>query len=118
MQKVAKVAAVLTPEYMSSEESELDEQNRVAHYSVHRLSWGSRKLAKAKKKLDKVHRESLPGVVKRFVFSWKNGQPSTRQKPNNCPNWACASTAQFVTAPVEAATLVDYAAQLSVQPSQ
>ena len=38
VQKVAKVAAVLKPEYMSSEESELDEQNRVVHYSVHRLS--------------------------------------------------------------------------------
>ena len=38
VQKVAKVAPVLTPEYMSSEESELDEQNRVVHYSVHRLS--------------------------------------------------------------------------------
>ena len=103
---MAKVAAVLTSEYMSSEESKLDEQNRVAHYSVRCLLWGSRKLAKAKKKLAKVHKESLPGVIKRLLIPRKNGQPSTRQKPNNCPNWACASTAQFVTAPVEAATLV------------
>ena len=116
--KVAKVAAVLTPEYISSEESKLDEQNRVVHYSVRRLSWESRRLAKAKKKLDKVHKESLPGVVKRLVFPRKNGQPSTRQKPHNCPNWTCTSTAQFVTAPVEAATLVANAAQFSVQPSQ
>ena len=56
VEKVAKVAAVLTPEYISSEESELYEQNRVVHYSVHHLSWESRRLAKAKKKLDKVHK--------------------------------------------------------------
>lgn len=89
---MAKVAAVLTPEYMSSEESELDEQNKVVHYSVHHLSWESQRLAKAKRKLDKVHEESLPGVVKRLVFPRQDGQPSTRQIPHNCPDWACTST--------------------------
>ena len=43
----------------------------------------------------------------------------TVQKPNNClADWACTSTAQFITAPAEAATLVANAAQFSVQPSQ
>ena len=56
--KVAKVADVLRMEYMSSDESEVDEETRrVKRYVVRSFSWESRELKRAKKKLDRSHQD-------------------------------------------------------------
>ncbi len=67
--KVAKVADVLRMEYMSSDESEVDEETRrVKRYVVRSFSWESRELNWAKKKLDRSHQDSLPGLSKRVFI--------------------------------------------------
>jgi hypothetical protein len=67
--KVAKVADVLRMEYMSSDESEVDEETRrVKRYVVRSFSWESRELKRAKKKLDRSHQDSLPGLSKRVFI--------------------------------------------------
>lgn len=87
---MAKVADVMRMEYMSSEESELDEETRrVKHYKTRKLSWESRELRQAKKKLDKSHEDSLPGLSRRVMLPREKGKPSTKPKPVNCPDWAC-----------------------------
>jgi hypothetical protein len=87
-EKVAKIADILRIEYMSTEESEMDEE-RVKHYKVRKPSWESRKLRLVKKKLDKNHVDSLPGLSKRVMIPRQQGEPSTKPKPANCPDWAC-----------------------------
>ncbi|XP_028416023.1 uncharacterized protein LOC114544620 [Dendronephthya gigantea] len=88
--KVAKVADVMRMDYMSSEKSEVDEEtNRIKHYKVRKLSWESRELKRTKKKLDKNHKDSLPGLSKRAVTPREEGEPSGKPKPANCPGWAC-----------------------------
>ena len=87
---MAKVADVLRMEYMSSEESEVDEDTlRVKHYVVRGFSWESRELKRAKRKLDKSHQDSLPGLSKRVFLPREPGEPSEKPKPANCPDWAC-----------------------------
>lgn len=89
-EKVAKVADVMRMDYMSSEESDVDEKTGgVKHYKVRKVSWESRKLRLAKKKLDKNHQDSLPGLSKRAFLPRKQGEPSGKPKPANCPDWAC-----------------------------
>jgi hypothetical protein len=87
---VAKIADILRIEYMSTEESDVDEE-RVQHYKVRKLSWESRELRRAKRKLDKNHLDSLPGagLSKRVMIPRQQGEPSTKPKPTNCPDWAC-----------------------------
>ena len=59
------MAEILKPEYVSSEESEVDEENAnsVIKYKIHRLPWESRELRRAKRKLERLHRESLSGLI-------------------------------------------------------
>ena len=94
-EKVAKVADVLRPEYMSSEESEVDDEDTtcaVKRYLVHSLPWESSSLKKIKRKLDKSHKKSLNGLVTRLRKPREVGQPSRREMPANCPEWAMKST--------------------------
>jgi hypothetical protein len=91
-ERVAKVADVMRMEYMSSEESEIDEESqKVRHYNVRKLSWESRELRRSKRKLDKCHSESLPGLSKRIVVPRQEGDASARSKPPTCPDWACVA---------------------------
>ena len=55
------MAEILKPEYMSSEESEVDEENAnsVIKYKIHKLPWESRELRRAKRKLERLHKESV-----------------------------------------------------------
>ena len=68
----AKVAAVLTMDYMSSEESETDEEGKTI-YAVKTLTWQSQV-------------ESLPSLVRRRLHLRKEGGDSLRPKPRNCPD--------------------------------
>ena len=77
---------------MSSEESEVDEETqKVKHYNVRKFSWESREFRRAKKKLDKAHQNSLPGLSKRVMVPRVVGEPSNMRKPTNCPDWACVA---------------------------
>ncbi|CAB3994774.1 Hypothetical predicted protein, partial [Paramuricea clavata] len=60
-ERKAKVAAVLTLDYISSEESDADEEGKTV-YTVKTLPWQSQNLKKKKKSLDKHHMESLPAL--------------------------------------------------------
>lgn len=87
---MAKVADVLRMEYMSSDESEVDEEtNRVKRYVVRSFAWESRELRRAKKKIDKSHQDSLPGLSRRVFIPREQGEPSDKPRPANCPDWAC-----------------------------
>ncbi|XP_028416020.1 uncharacterized protein LOC114539576 [Dendronephthya gigantea] len=89
-QKTAKFADVMKSEYMSSEESEFDEstENKIVRYNVQKLPWESRALRRMKRKLDKLHNASLSDLVQKRV-----GEPSTRPKPKDCPEWAALDNA-------------------------
>ncbi len=51
-----RVAEVMRPDYVSSEESKIDDlDNKMVKYNVRKLPWESRALRKVKKKLDKLH---------------------------------------------------------------
>ena len=66
---MAKVLEILKPEYMSSEESEADDEpfHKIIKYSVRKLPWESRSLQKPKRKLDRLHHDSLSELIKRRV---------------------------------------------------
>jgi hypothetical protein len=89
---MAKIADVLTMEYMSSDESEIDEEtHKVKQYNVRKLfTWESRELSQAKRKLDKSHQDSLPGLSKKVMIPREQREPSsTPNQPtrSNCPDW-------------------------------
>ncbi|KAK3744494.1 hypothetical protein QZH41_013158 [Actinostola sp. cb2023] len=90
-EKKTKFSQCLTIDYVSSEESEAEEEPpyKTIAYVVKPLNWESQELKKAKKSLDKHHKSSLPDLVKRRVTPRRNGYPSQRRKPDNCPDWAC-----------------------------
>lgn len=94
MEKKAKVAEVMTVDYMSSEDSDHDPEppNRVTRYIVRPLCWQSNKLKQVKKRLDKKHSESVPELIRKRTLPRNIGVPSARGKPENCPEWACTST--------------------------
>lgn len=75
---------------MSSEESEQEEEepHKTTAYIVKPLIWESQELKKAKKSLDRHHRDSLPDLVKKRVLPRRTGDPSPKNKPSNCPDWA------------------------------
>ncbi len=51
-----RVAEVMRPDYVSSEESKIDDlDNKIVKYNVRKLPWDSRALRKVKRKLDKLH---------------------------------------------------------------
>lgn len=88
-QKTARVLDVMRADYMSSEESEVDEiTKKIVRYNVRRLPWESPSLRRAKKKLDRLHMSSLSELVQSRIVSREDGQPSIRPKPKDCPEWA------------------------------
>lgn len=42
------------------------------------------------RKLDRLHHDSLPDLIKRRVVPRETGEPSKRRRPINCPDWAAA----------------------------
>ena len=78
-ERKAKVAAVLTLDYMSSEESETDDEGKTV-YAVKTLPWQSQDLKKKKKSLDKHHMESLPSLVRHRLHLRKEGGDSLSQE--------------------------------------
>jgi hypothetical protein len=97
-----RVSEVLRPEYISSEESEIDEEtNKSSKYNVRSLSWESRALGRAKRKLDKLHTETLSDLVKKRINLRDVGLPSNRPKPLNCPDWAAVPIAELPDATVD-----------------
>ncbi|CAB3991969.1 Hypothetical predicted protein [Paramuricea clavata] len=87
-ERKAKVAAVLTLDYISSDESDADEEGKTV-YAVKTLPGQSQNLKNKKKSLDKHHMESLPALVRRRLYLRKKGGVSLRPKPTDCPDWAC-----------------------------
>ena len=63
---MTKFADVLTMEYMSSDESEMDEKTHHGHgikqYNLRKFTWESGDLKRAKIKLDKSHQDSRLGL--------------------------------------------------------
>ena len=49
---------------------------------------GKQRTETGKKKTCRYHEQSLPGLMKRIVKPRKQGRPSLKQKPANCPDWA------------------------------
>jgi hypothetical protein len=88
---VTKVADALTMEYMSSDESEMDEKTHghgVKQYNLRKFTWESGDLQRSKRKLDKSHQDSLLGLSKRVLIPREQRKPSSTPKPANCPDWA------------------------------
>ena len=85
--KRAKVAEVMYCDYMSSEESDVDDGgNKI--YVVRPLQWQSDKLTKKKKALDRHHSRSLARLVRERLGGRIQGTQSTREVPDSCPGWA------------------------------
>jgi hypothetical protein len=63
-ERKAKVAEVLTMDFMSSEESDTDESGTTV-YKVKSLSWQSQELTRRKKSLEKHHLDSLSDLTRR-----------------------------------------------------
>ena len=88
--EVVKLADVLRMEFMSSEESEVEEETlKVNRYKVGRFARESRELRRLKRKLDQSHQDSLPGLSKWVFIPREQGELSNKPKPANCPDWAC-----------------------------
>jgi hypothetical protein len=72
---------------MSSDESEMDEETHwVKQFNVRKFSRESRKLSWAKRKLDKSHQDSLPGLSKRVMILREQGEPSSTSNQPTRPN--------------------------------
>ena len=85
-----EVAEVLTEQFMSSEESENEEDDQVI-YVVKTIPWESEKLEKRKKRLDKEYNKTQTKCQnKRSVKRVRREGVSSRPKPEDCPDWACA----------------------------
>ncbi|CAB3987932.1 Hypothetical predicted protein [Paramuricea clavata] len=80
----SQLDVVKTDKRSHLQQSPLEDQTK-----VRKLSWESRELRWAKRKLDKNHLDSLPGLSKLVMILRQQGEPSTKPKPANCPDWAC-----------------------------
>lgn len=110
------MADILRMEYMSSEESEVEEETlKVKRYNVRPFVWESRELRRVKRKLDESHQVSLPGLSKRVFIPREQGEPCNKPKPANCPDWACVvENAQTTNAQVETSDGLDTTIDLNV----
>ena len=68
---------------MSSEESANDE-NEQPIYQVKKLAWGSDRLKKTKRKLDKWYNKGTKGLKRRTVKRMRVDEMSTRAMPETC----------------------------------
>jgi hypothetical protein len=94
VEKKAKVAEVMTVDYMYSEDTDHDPEppNKVTRYILRALCWQSNKLKQVKKRLDKKHSEIFPELIGKRTLPRNIGVHSARGMPDNCPEWACTST--------------------------
>ena len=95
-----KMAEVLTEDYMSSEESECEEnadgEVTVTAYVVKDITWESEKMKRRKGKLDKTFKKSQsPRSQKRTIRRiHKDGFLSTRNCPKDAPSWVVKRVVQ------------------------
>ena len=86
--KKAQLAEILSEDYMSSEESDVE-----GKFLVKELSWESRKLEKRRQQLDKFYNEQhSKRTMERLVKRVRGEVLSAQQKPVDCPDWACINT--------------------------
>ncbi|XP_062613914.1 uncharacterized protein LOC134275667 [Saccostrea cucullata] len=83
-----KLASVLSPEYMSSEESDVDSEGVFVSFKVRRLPWQTEAFKKVKDNLEEAHKSKLSPqhlrqVKKRRVVEL----PSMRPAPQGCPGF-------------------------------
>lgn len=85
-----KVEPILAAQYMSSEESDTEGEEKV--FRVRQLPWQRLKVRKMKKTLEDIYHEQLPNHLKenkrRRILS---DVPSRRKPPSNCPDWVIRS---------------------------
>uniref|UniRef100_A0A8W8KTK0 Uncharacterized protein n=1 Tax=Magallana gigas TaxID=29159 RepID=A0A8W8KTK0_MAGGI len=85
-----KVEPILAAQYMSSEESDTEGEEKV--FRVRQLPWQRLKVRKMKKTLEDIYHEQLPDHLKenkrRRILS---DVPSRRKPPSNCPDWVIRS---------------------------
>ena len=93
-ERKAKVIEVLRMDYMSSEESEQEclSPHRTINYVVRPLPWQSNELKKIKRRLDRGYNDGLSELMKKRTLPRSVGEPSSRGKPSDCPEWACDQT--------------------------
>ena len=85
---------VLTEDYMSSEDTDIDQAGKSV-YSVKELSWESRKLIKRKKAFDKFYvgqqsKRTRDRSIKR------GSMLANRDKPEDFPEWAVLNTQEEI----------------------
>lgn len=85
-----KVEPILAAQYMSSEESDTEGDEKV--FRVRQLPWQRSKVMKMKKTLEEIYHQQLPDHLKenkrRRIIS---DVPSRRKPPSNCPDWVIRS---------------------------
>ncbi|KAK3105705.1 hypothetical protein FSP39_003876 [Pinctada imbricata] len=86
-----KLAQLMKPEYMSSEESDMEDGEPI--FRVRRLQWLKEKCNKAKDTLDKKYSDSLPTNLRKLkrkrVLSV---EPSEGKPPQSAPGWMLSKT--------------------------
>ena len=81
--KKAQLAEILSEDYMSSEESDVE-----GKFLVKELAWESRKLEKRRQQLDKFYNEQHSKRTReRLVKRVRGDVLSAQQKPVDCPDW-------------------------------
>ncbi|XP_062605106.1 uncharacterized protein LOC134266916 [Saccostrea cucullata] len=84
----SKLMEVMTPEYLSSEESEEDEGGNFLHFKVRRLPWQRETFQRLKDKLEEAHKESLTPQHKRQLKKRVIDEDfSSRTAPDDCPKF-------------------------------
>ena len=92
-----KIAELLTEDYMSSEESQSEDESDDEGRSnkkklcINTLPWESKELKTYKKKLDEQYasHQSVRSRRREFKRDRAHGNYFSRPKPENCPSWAC-----------------------------
>ncbi|XP_061166260.1 uncharacterized protein LOC133175156 [Saccostrea echinata] len=86
-----KVRPLLTPDYMSSEESDIENGERTS--KVRHLSWQKKKFRKAKEVLEEEYERTLPIHLKGNKRKRVQLEiPSRRKPPASCPSWVIRSS--------------------------
>lgn len=86
--KREKVMKVLTPDYLSSEESDINEEGEFQHFNVRRLPWQNERFRELKDKLEEVHKARLSPQHQRQLKARRVSMvPSKRKAPEDCPKF-------------------------------
>ena len=90
------MAEVLTEDYMSSEDTDIDEAGKSAN-SVKELSWESRMLIKRKKAFDKFYvGQQSKRTRDRSIKRVRGSMLANRDMPEDCPEWAVLNTQEEI----------------------